>query len=414
MCIRPAVFEERPDGTRRYLRGEELRAALAVGPQPESYHFGPCGRCEPCIASAASRWSSRGRQEAALFEYCYLATLSYRPDAYPLGQAAVERDVRLWLKSLRVGRKGQVIRTMGCTELGDRTRRPHAHVLILCDEPFEVGEVVKSGARGDPVYRCDEVERHWPHGFAGLSGGLSSVVSAGLVPYACAHQSEPGLGSMMLCDHEWRVDDQDKQRRKRPAPVSVFLKGADGGRWLPLRKGWLCHPEGGLYLVERGGRVGAWRAGPWAFERRRDEDSLVVVSPDERLRVRVHWYERTVDPVSGQARFFRPSASLVRSPGLGYEWADKYGLAAVRDGALVDRGGVRLPLPHSVRRRVTRDMSDEERLALGADARAQADERARAKGATPGGWDTTPERRSVQLECFRARRREESAGRGAL
>lgn len=407
-CLRPSVFELRADRTRRYLRGPELVEALTPGPKPASLQFGPCGRCEFCIASAASRWSSRGRHEAAQWDYTYLLTLTFRDDAYPAGQADLERRVVLFVKSLREGRAGETVRTMGCTELGDHTRRPHAHLAVFCDRAFELGKPVGTGARGDPVHECDEVARYWPHGMVGVSGGPSAGLTTGLVAYVTGHQSEPGLGCMMVCEHE-------RDAKLRPVARSVFLKsGTGGGDWLPVVDGWLHHSSGELFIARAAGRRGAWRVCGRPFERSRREGSTLATSPDDRLRVRVHWHEETRHPLSGAAVYFRPSASVCRSRGLGYEWADRFGLSACEAGALIDRGGVRLPLPGSVRRRVTRDMSDAEREALGSQARAAAEARARALGSTPGGWDTTPERRAVQLEVFRARKASVSAGRGLV
>lgn len=380
--------------------------------------FCGCGRCEPCIGTAASRWSSRARHEASGWKFIYLLTLTFRDDAYPASQAELEHRVVKYVKSVREAREGETLRTIGCTELGDRTRRPHGHIALFCDRAFELGAPVATGARGDLVHECGELSKSWAWGHVGVNGGPSNGMMDGLSAYVVAHQSEPGLGRMMLCEHERELVHEDGKPKLRPVARAVFLKFGETGEWLPVADGWLHHPEGGLFVARNGARRGAWRVDGRPFERRRqgrrEGDSLSPVDADARLRVRVHWYEETHHPLTGEAHYFRPSASVCRSRGLGYEWADRYGLASCEAGALIDRGGVRLPLPGSIRRRVTRDMTDAQREALGAEARAAVQAAAVERGATPGGWDTTPERRAVQLDVYRARKASKSAGRGAV
>mgnify|MGYP003375741789 CR=1 FL=1 len=464
-CLNPSIFEERDDRTRRYLRGDELAAARLPGPKPLSLKFAPCNRCELCVGSVASKWATRGAHEATLWRYLYLVTLTFDDAHYPGSQAELEQRMVDWLKRVRENREGETIRTMGCTELGDRTRRPHGHVLLMCDFELALGEVRGTGARGDAVHQCAEVQDKWPFGFANVSGGLCSASLSGgnvaeldrlmvggklrsaedvgrrgpvagglaLVGYVTAHQSEPGLGRMMLCEHERELVRVEKKGvavvELRPVATSVFLRpdGGGVGAWRRVVDGWLCTPSGELHIDRRGGRLGTWRVAGRPYERARRDGAKIGEGMHERLRVKVHWYEQCWHPVSGEAVYFRPSAAVLRSRGLGYEWADKHGLAACAAGALVQpaRGGSavgkvrravaqRLPLPSSIRRRVTRDMSEAERDALGAEARAAADARAVERGATPGGWDTTPERRAAQLEVYRARKVSTSKGRGGV
>lgn len=112
--------------------------------------------------------------------------------------------------------------------------------------------------------------------------------------------------------------------------------------------------------------------------------------------------EAVAHPVTGDPVFLRPSAPWARSQGLGRGWFEQYGRQAIEQGAIVEAGGVRRPIPAFYSKLAKRAFPT-----VGADAQciAQLDALAQA-------WNRTPERLAVREEVKRAQLR--SLKRGAL
>lgn len=121
----------------------------------------PCGQCVGCRLERSRQWAMRCLHENKLHEVSCFLTLTYDDDHLPEGGTLVKRDLQLFMKRLRKA-KGKV-RFYACGEYGDRTRRPHYHVLLFgCH--FADKRKIRETKAGYTLYYSKELEKLWPYG----------------------------------------------------------------------------------------------------------------------------------------------------------------------------------------------------------------------------------------------------------
>lgn len=135
----------------------------------------PCGKCYPCLARKRTEWSFRLSQELKTAKSAYFVTMTYDDDSVPytymdcppgetfdgdkaqelqsvyhaLAPTLVKNHVQLFLKRLRHLNASQVVYTNGddkrqidrskwppiryflTGEYGDKTNRPHYHIILF-------------------------------------------------------------------------------------------------------------------------------------------------------------------------------------------------------------------------------------------------------------------------------------------
>lgn len=265
----------------------------------------PCRQCTGCRLARAAEWALRIMHEAHFEPVSEFVTLTFDDAFFPRSQSDFEREVSLFIKRLRKA-TGRRIKTFGCLELGETTRRPHAHLIVLG----------RSSVRGAPV---------------GCGAGGSVCFEA------------PELSAM------WR----------------------------------LGHVSVGDVTRESAGYVSRY------------------VMKKRSVRDGAGEFELVPHPVDGEFIAFRPARVFGRSQGLGRRWFDAYGRQAVELGAVILRGGVRVPVPDYYAKLAKRELP----VGVGADAQCAALEFAAATA-----WDRTPERLAVRAEVLEASIRTLSRG----
>ena len=118
----------------------------------------PCGQCIACRVNRQRLWVGRMVLENA-WNPGMFATLTYAKSPLVLDEDGTVQetldptDLRVFLKSYR--RKWTGLRFFGVGEYGDKSQRPHYHVIIW--------------DRNHPEYAEDRVKSCWPHGFVTVS-----------------------------------------------------------------------------------------------------------------------------------------------------------------------------------------------------------------------------------------------------
>ena len=79
------------------------------------------------------------------------------------------------------------IRTSGCRELGELTRRPHFHFLVF-GRDFPRDAPMARGEGGSLVYRSDELAALWPYGHSSV-GDLTEQSASYVARYAMKKRS---------------------------------------------------------------------------------------------------------------------------------------------------------------------------------------------------------------------------------
>lgn len=118
----------------------------------------PCGKCYPCKARRVSGWGFRLLKEAERSDSALFVTLTYRNEAIKLTKnnymTLDKRDVQLFFKSLRnhtyrYPENNKIwdrkIKYYAVGEYGEKSRRPHYHLIIFNAE-------------------YHHIEAAWPHG----------------------------------------------------------------------------------------------------------------------------------------------------------------------------------------------------------------------------------------------------------
>lgn len=90
-----------------------------------------CGQCLPCRINRRRLWSHRLVLEARKHERSCFTTLTYDDDNIPVDRGLCPRHCQLWLKKLRKALDPIRIRYYLVGEYGERTWRPHYHVVLF-------------------------------------------------------------------------------------------------------------------------------------------------------------------------------------------------------------------------------------------------------------------------------------------
>ena len=139
----------------------------------------PCGQCIHCRLEKSRQWAVRCVHEASLYEHNSFVTLTYRDDALPEhGNLDYEAPV-LFMKRLRE-QYGPNIRSFGCAEYGEKTKRPHYH-LCLFNHDFHDKQHYKT-VNKHKLYTSPSLEKLWKHGFSTL-GSLTFESAAYVARY---------------------------------------------------------------------------------------------------------------------------------------------------------------------------------------------------------------------------------------
>lgn len=207
----------------------------------------PCGKCIGCRLDYSREWAIRSYYECKEYKYNYFVTLTYDPEHLPHGNghdpntAEVfqsdtldPKHLQKFIKDLRryyqyhYGHTG--IRFMASGEYGDKTRRPHYH-LILYNLPINDLKVWKRNFNDQKLYNSQILKTIWGKGevvIANVSWETSAYVAryvmkkqigkdnrilydiAGEVPEFIRHSRNPGLGRAYFDKNYKTIYDTDE------------------------------------------------------------------------------------------------------------------------------------------------------------------------------------------------------------
>lgn len=123
----------------------------------------PCGQCVGCRLEKSRQWAIRCMHEKSMHDRNVFLTLTYDDANLPAGGTLVKRDLQLFMKRLRK-MFGSGVRFYACGEYGERSGRPHYHLLLFNCE-FTDKVFYKRAKRGEKLYTSEIVRSLWPFGF---------------------------------------------------------------------------------------------------------------------------------------------------------------------------------------------------------------------------------------------------------
>ncbi|QCQ85038.1 replication initiator protein [Blackfly microvirus SF02] len=122
----------------------------------------PCGQCMGCRLEYARQWAIRCMHEKRLHNRSSFLTLTYRDADLPPDGTLEPEELKLFMYRLR-DKFGPGIRFFACGEYGDKTNRPHYHVLLLSHD-FDDKKPWKQGSQGHMLYRSETLSKLWKQG----------------------------------------------------------------------------------------------------------------------------------------------------------------------------------------------------------------------------------------------------------
>lgn len=131
-----------------------------------------------CRLAKAQDWATRIHHEASLHDANCFVTLTFSDEFLPSDLSVRPRHLQLFMKRLRKRLGHERVRYFGCGEYGDRSLRPHYHVLLFGYAPRDQVPWRRS-ASGFVVNRSAELEEVWPFGHVEV--GSVTTQSAGYV-----------------------------------------------------------------------------------------------------------------------------------------------------------------------------------------------------------------------------------------
>lgn len=148
----------------------------------------PCGKCLACLKRWREIWTHRLMLENLCHSASAFVTLTYAEDTVPQDGSLRPADFVGFMKRMRehVARKeGQKLRFYGVGEYGDKTGRPHYHVLLFGYKSCLGGMSRYGRDAPDCCSQCDLVRDVWGLGHVGLG-----TVTHQSVRYVCSYMTK--------------------------------------------------------------------------------------------------------------------------------------------------------------------------------------------------------------------------------
>ncbi|UDN67637.1 replication initiator protein [robinz microvirus RP_78] len=157
----------------------------------------PCGRCSGCRLEHSRQWALRCMHEKRMHTNSAFLTLTYSDANLPSGNTLVKRDLQLFMKRLRKiypvvldneGNNLNAVRFFACGEYGEKTNRPHYHVLLL-NQDFNDRKLIKSGSEYN-LYASATLSQLWTAGYHAI-GDVNFHSAAYVARYCMKKQTGP-------------------------------------------------------------------------------------------------------------------------------------------------------------------------------------------------------------------------------
>lgn len=171
-CLKPNIID---DG--RFKNFNQRTLTL----NPNAFMI-PCNNCFNCKINKSKSWAVRCLLESYEHKYNYFITLTYSDDKlkfvenslnektgeFKLTPTLYKKDVQDFIKRFRRHlnyRNQKNFKYLVCGEYGDKTNRPHYHMLMFSDT--EINDLVyyKKNSDGDAYWTSSTIEKLWGHGY---------------------------------------------------------------------------------------------------------------------------------------------------------------------------------------------------------------------------------------------------------
>ena len=160
----------------------------------------PCGWCLGCREDKAKMWGARCYHESKLHEKNCFVTLTYEEEKLPEGGTLVKDHVSGFMKNLRK-RKGQGVRFFACGEYGEKTKRPHYHI-ILFNCSFDDKVLWKKTRSKQNLYISQELKEIWKNGICTVQD-----LTIGTAMYCAQYSLKKVIGAKAESHYAGRIPE---------------------------------------------------------------------------------------------------------------------------------------------------------------------------------------------------------------
>lgn len=154
----------------------------------------PCRHCFECIQSYSTNWALRCCLEAkSHLKNCFL-TLTYNDKNI---EDISVKTLQKFFKRLRKHFGARSLRYFACGEYGERTARPHYHVILFGVDFSDDRQFLRTDRRGNVLYYSATLAKLWKFGFHSI-GDLSFESAKYCAKYMQKFNFENGKKSFTL------------------------------------------------------------------------------------------------------------------------------------------------------------------------------------------------------------------------
>lgn len=221
----------------------------------------PCGQCIGCRLERSRQWAIRLMKELQLHDRSSFLTLTYDDDSLPrfwhdaTGRKIIPTgdrptlnldDAQLFLKKLRKHFAPHRLRFFQCGEYGEKTQRPHHHMILFGEDFCKDRERIENSRSGYPQFTSNLLTKLWGKGRCTISdvsfesaayvaryslkkitGSGSSLIYAGRKPEYVTMSRNPGIASAFFDEFKEDVYPHDEVVPGPGRPASLPPKYFD-------------------------------------------------------------------------------------------------------------------------------------------------------------------------------------------
>lgn len=145
----------------------------------------PCGQCMPCRITNRQAWTLRLLLEARLYEHKYFITLTYNNDHLPGNGTLVKKHLQDYIKRLRFSLTNK-IRYYAVGEYGDKSNRPHYHMVVFSSDSIDLGTRLLK--RGRAIFQESVFYKSWnDNGYVDVVPILGYTDQKRIIEYCLAY-----------------------------------------------------------------------------------------------------------------------------------------------------------------------------------------------------------------------------------
>lgn len=221
----------------------------------------PCGQCIGCRLDYARQWSARCMLEASYYDWNWFLTLTYddlhlaeKTAMFPCRQKVkgefqtvmkevaplYPEDLTLFLKRLRMHFKRKHgcdnIRFFACGEYGDKSGRPHFHIILFNCPIFDLKESVRMRGKNTPLFESQEISDIWNKGLVAIG--------------QCNYQTCNYVSRYIMKKHKGKSKDFYEKNGLTPEFVRMSRKPGIGKRYYDENKEHIYSYDC-LYIVDK-------------------------------------------------------------------------------------------------------------------------------------------------------------------